>query len=56
MEGVSCDQPTAACATQKIAGAPMSAIGPKRTYVVALHESAIGGKADISFCGAHVCF
>jgi len=26
----------------------MSAIGPKRTCVAALHESAIGGKADMT--------
>jgi hypothetical protein len=26
----------------------MSAIGPKRTFQVALHMSAFGGKADIS--------
>jgi len=52
----------------------MSAIGPKRTSVVALQESAfggkadmtiggmsafavaIGGKADMAFCTAHVRF
>jgi len=27
----------------------MSAIGPKRTSLVALHMSALGGKADIAF-------
>src|SRR5262245_40013536 len=30
---------------------PMSAFGPKRTCVAALHESAFGGKADMAFCG-----
>jgi hypothetical protein len=51
----------------------MSAIGPKRTFLVAPHMSAfggkadmplresafavaIGGKADMTFCGANVCF
>jgi hypothetical protein len=29
----------------------MSAIGPKRTSVAALHESAFGGKADMALCG-----
>ena len=28
-----------------------SAIGPKRTSLVAPHMSAFGGKADIAFCG-----
>ena len=30
----------------------MSAIGTKRTYLVALHMSAFGGKADMTFCAA----
>ena len=34
----------------------MSAIGTKRTYRVAPHMSAFGGKADMAFCAAHVCF
>jgi hypothetical protein len=34
----------------------MSAFGPKRTSLFALHMSAFGGKADMTFCGAHVCF
>ena len=34
----------------------MSAFGPKQTLAVALHMSAFGGKADITFCGAHVGF
>jgi len=34
----------------------MSAIGPKRTSLVAPHMSAFGGKADMTFCGAHACF
>ena len=33
-----------------------SAIGTKRTRASALHMSAFGGKADIAFCTAHVCF
>jgi hypothetical protein len=28
----------------------MSAIGPKQTSLAALHMSAFGGKADITFC------
>ena len=32
----------------------MSAIGTKRTYRVALHMSAFGGKADMPFCTAYV--
>jgi hypothetical protein len=28
----------------------MSAIGPKQTWRIALHMSAIGGKADMTFC------
>jgi hypothetical protein len=31
----------------------MSAIGPKRTSLAAPHMSAIGGKADMTFCAAH---
>ena len=34
----------------------MSAIGTKQTSRVALHMSAFGGKADMPFCAAHVCF
>jgi hypothetical protein len=29
----------------------MSASGPKRTWVSALHMSAFGGKADMTVCG-----
>ena len=29
----------------------MSAIGTKRTSLVALHMSAFGGKADMTICG-----
>jgi hypothetical protein len=29
----------------------MSAFGPKRTSLVALHMSAFGGKADMTLCG-----
>src|SRR5215510_2570979 len=28
----------------------MSAIGPKQTWALALHMSAFGGKADMTFC------
>ena len=35
---------------------PMSAIGPKQTFLVAPHMSAFGGKADMAFCSAYVCF
>jgi len=34
----------------------MSAFGPKRTWPSALHMSAFGGKADMMFCTAYVCF
>ena len=34
----------------------MSAIGTKRTSRVAPHMSAVGGKADMPFCAAHVRF
>ena len=37
-----------------LGGPAMSAIGTKRTCRVALHMSAIGGKADMTFCGANV--
>src|SRR5262249_44354405 len=33
----------------------MSAIGPKQTWATALHMSAFGGKADMTFCSANVC-
>jgi len=29
----------------------MSAFGPKQTWRIALHMSAIGGKADMTVCG-----
>src|SRR5262245_62177399 len=32
----------------------MSAIGPKRTFLAALHMSAFGGKADMTFTGRPV--
>ena len=35
---------------------PMSAIGTKRTSLVAMHMSAFGCKADMALCTAHVCF
>jgi hypothetical protein len=38
----------------RLANVAMSAIGTKRTYRVALHMSAIGGKADTPFCAANV--
>jgi hypothetical protein len=31
-----------------------SAFGPKQTWPSALHMSALGGKADMAFCGANV--
>ena len=34
----------------------MSAIGPKQTWLVALHMSAFGGKADMACCAAYVYF
>jgi hypothetical protein len=34
----------------------MSAFGPKRTSLAALHMSTFGGRADMPFCGANVCF
>ena len=33
-----------------------SAIGTKRTSLVALHMSAFGCKANMTYCGANVCF
>jgi hypothetical protein len=34
----------------------MSALGPKRTWALALHVSAFEGKADVTYCTANVCF
>jgi hypothetical protein len=34
----------------------MSAFGPWRTFVLHCRMSAFGGKADMTFCGAHVGF
>ena len=34
----------------------LSAIGTKRTSASAPHMSAFGGKADMTYCAAHVCF
>jgi len=34
----------------------MSAFGPKQTQASATHMSAFGGKADMTFRAAHVCF
>ena len=34
----------------------MSAIGTKRTFRVALHMSAFGGKADMPLCAANVAY
>jgi|SRR5689334_12046661 hypothetical protein len=34
----------------------MSAIGPKRTSLVALHMTAFGGEADMDFCGAKLWY
>jgi hypothetical protein len=41
--------------SERVADA-MSAIGTKRTYRVAPHMSAFGGKADIPFCAANARF
>jgi len=35
---------------------PMSAFGPKRTFHYVAFDVAIGRKADMSLCTAHVCF
>jgi len=35
---------------------PMSAFGSKQTWARAPHTSAFGGKADMAFCTANVCF
>lgn len=52
--------PTPLAGADKARGALMSAIGPKRTWPLAVHMSAfavaIGCKADIDYCGAYVCF
>jgi hypothetical protein len=50
--------PTAEIAIAKAyaMNARMSAFGPKRTSLAAPHMSALEGKADMTFCGAHVCF
>jgi hypothetical protein len=32
----------------------VSTIGPKRTLAFASHMSALGGKADMTFCSANV--
>jgi hypothetical protein len=34
----------------------MSAIGHKRTSPYVAFDVAFGGKADMTFCGANVCF
>ena len=34
----------------------LSAFGTKRKYLVAPHMSDFGGKADMPFCTANVCF
>jgi len=41
---------------RRIKGNYMSAIGPKRTSLAAPHMSAFGGKADMGWCIAYVCF
>ena len=42
---------------QTLAGAlQMSAFDPKQTETSALQMSVVGGKADMAFCGANVCF
>ena len=42
--------------SERAAATVMFAIGPKRTSACALQMSAIGGKADMAFCTAYVCF
>ena len=37
-------------------GKERTAFGTKRTSLVAPHMSAFGGRADMTFCPAHVCF
>ena len=44
------------CSPASMTKEAMSAIGTKRTSPSALHMSALGGKADMTFCTAHVCF
>jgi hypothetical protein len=34
----------------------LSAFDPKRTSLAAAHMSAFGGKADMAYCNAYVCF
>jgi hypothetical protein len=34
----------------------MSAIGPKRTSLIAPHMSTFRGKADMGWCSANICF
>ena len=41
---------------KRVARERMSAFGTKRTSTSALHMSAFGGKADMPFCTAYVCF
>ena len=49
--------PTNAANVKKVlANSEPSTHGTKRTYRVALHMSAFGGKADMTFCTANVCF
>jgi hypothetical protein len=49
--------PTNAANVKKVlANSAPSTHGTKRTCRVALHMSAFGGKADMPFCTAHVCF
>ena len=49
--------PTNAANVKKVlANSEPSTHGTKRTCLVALHMSAFGGKADMTFCAAHVCF
>ena len=49
--------PTNAANVKKVlANLEPSTHGTKRTLRVALHMSAFGGKADMIFCAANVCF
>jgi len=42
--------------SQKTGEASVSAFGPKRTFHYVAFDIALGGKADMPFCAAHVCF
>jgi len=43
-------------ALQIVPSKDMSAIGPKPTFHDVAFDVAFGGKADMAYCIAHVCF